>query len=280
MAKNPLGILLEKNQLTCPNFVDWLRNLMIVLSMESLGYVLEADIPPTPVRTRANQEDIDVHEKWVKDDVLVHGYMMGSMNNELQRAHEKMTSARQILAHLTELYGEHSRTARYDISKQLFSARMKGGEKVGDHVLKMISMIERLEVLNFLMDVSLQIDLILQSLPDSFTQFVMNFNCNEITCTLAGLMNKLVTAQSNMKTKPREAALVISSGPRRFKNKKKKTYEQYKPKKGMQKDKGKAQMVQIARSPKPTDKCLACGELGHWRKTCPKVNGASGSGTK
>ncbi|KAL6532776.1 hypothetical protein OROGR_013736 [Orobanche gracilis] len=83
-----------------------------------------------------------------------------------------------------------------------------------------------------------------------------------------------------MKTKPREAALVISSGPRRFRNNKKKSYEQYKPKKGMQKDKGKAQKVQNARSPKPTDKCLACGELGHWRKTCPKVNGASGSGTK
>ncbi|KAL6552738.1 hypothetical protein OROHE_008102 [Orobanche hederae] len=150
MAKNPLTILLEKNLLPGPNFVDWLWNLMIVLSIESLGYVLEADIPPTPVRTRGNQEEIDVREKWVKDDVPVRGFMMGSMTNKLHGAHEKMTSARQILAHLTELYGEHSRTARYEISKQLFNARMKEGEKVGDYVLKMISMIERLEfVMNF-----------------------------------------------------------------------------------------------------------------------------------
>ncbi|KAL6582728.1 hypothetical protein OROMI_004806 [Orobanche minor] len=276
MARNPLVILLEKNLLSVPNFIDWLRNLMIILNIECLGYVLEVDIPSNPVRTRGNQEEIDVHEKWVKDDVLVCGFMMGSMTNELHRAHEKITSTRKILAHLTELYGEHSRTTRYEISKQLFSARMKEGEKVGDHVLKMISMIERLEVLNFYMDLSLQSDLILQSLPDSFMQFVMNFNCNEISYTLAGIMNKLVTAQSNMKTKPRETAIVISSGPQRSKNKKKKTYKQYKPKKRVQKGKGKALKVQKVGGPKPTDKCLVCYELAHWRRTCPKVNGAPG----
>ncbi|KAL6582120.1 hypothetical protein OROMI_006134 [Orobanche minor] len=161
MAKNPLAILLEKNVLIGPNFIDWLRNLMIVLNMKSLEYVLNTDIPLTPVLTSGNHEEIDIHEKLVKDDVLVRGFMMGSMINELHRAHEKMTSARQILARLTELYGEHSRTARYEISKHLFSARMKEGEKVADHVLKMISMIERLEVLDFHMDLSLQIDLIL-----------------------------------------------------------------------------------------------------------------------
>ncbi|KAL6515736.1 hypothetical protein OROHE_018426 [Orobanche hederae] len=196
MTMNPLVILLEKNNLIGPNFVDWLRNLIIVLNMEALKYVLEVDISAAPMRTIDSQEDVENHEKWVKDDIRVRGYMMGSMSNELQRAHEKMASARQILFHLTELYGEHSRTARYEISKQFFGVRMKEGEKVGDHVLKMIFMIDRLEALDFRMHFSLQTDLILQSFRGSFSQFVMNFNCNEIACNLAGLINKLVTAQS------------------------------------------------------------------------------------
>ncbi|KAL6585032.1 hypothetical protein OROMI_004321 [Orobanche minor] len=171
--------------------------------VEYLEYVLKADISLNLVCTKGNQEEIDVHEKWVKDDVLVRGFMMGSMINDLHRARDKMTSA-----------------------------RMKEGQKVADHVLQMFSMIER---------------------------------ANE----------KQVTAQSNIKTKPREAALVISYGPRKSKNQKKRTNEQYKPNKGVQEGKGKARKVQKAGRTKHTDRFLECDELGHWRRTCPKVNGAS-----
>ncbi|KAL6550482.1 hypothetical protein OROMI_020970 [Orobanche minor] len=117
----------SKNNLNGSNFVDWLHNLMIVLSLEVLGYVLEADIPAAPVQTRANQEEFENHEKWFKNDIRVCGIMMCSMSNELQRAYKKMTYARQILSQLIEQYGEHSRAARYEISKQLFGAIMKEG---------------------------------------------------------------------------------------------------------------------------------------------------------
>ena len=47
MAKNPLATILEQNKLTGPNFVDWLRNLKIVLQSEKRAYVL--DIAPSSV---------------------------------------------------------------------------------------------------------------------------------------------------------------------------------------------------------------------------------------
>ena len=46
-----------------------------------------------------------------------------------------------ILLNLKELYGAHSRTARYEISKQLFSARMMEDTSMQTHVLKMIDLI-------------------------------------------------------------------------------------------------------------------------------------------
>ncbi|PPZ28035.1 hypothetical protein C5P36_26375, partial [Escherichia coli] len=57
-------------------------------------------------------------------------YMLASMSNELQKQHENMQSASEILLHLQELYGEHSRNARYEISKQLFRMRMFEGQNV------------------------------------------------------------------------------------------------------------------------------------------------------
>ncbi|KAL6547443.1 hypothetical protein OROMI_023164 [Orobanche minor] len=132
-------------------------------------------------------------------------------------------------------------------------------------------MIERLEALDFPMHASLQTDLILQSLPDSFSQFVVNFNCNEIACNLAGLMNKLTTAQSQMKTKGKEAALVIYSGTWKSKNKKKKGKKQLSPKDRISKGKGKAPMVQKSKEAKKMDVCLNCGERGHWKRHCPNL---------
>ena len=72
---------------------------------------------------------------------------------------------------------------------------MKEGEDVGVHVNSIIRAIEELESLNFTMDSHLQLDMILQSLPDSFWQTIANFYMNKIECTLAELLNILVIAQ-------------------------------------------------------------------------------------
>ena len=45
------------------------------------------------------------------------------------------------------------------------------------------------------MDFHLQVDLILQSLPESFGQTIANFHMNKIECTLVELMNMLMTVQ-------------------------------------------------------------------------------------
>jgi len=45
----------------------------------------------------------------------------------------------------------------------------------------MINLIGQLEVLNFYMDAELQIDLILQLVPESFAPFILNFNIKSLS---------------------------------------------------------------------------------------------------
>ncbi|KAK8541025.1 hypothetical protein V6N13_026489 [Hibiscus sabdariffa] len=59
--------------------------------------------------------------------------------------------------------------------------------------------IQTLEKLGFALNDELAIDVVLQSLPDSFNQFVLNFNMNEINKTLPQLLSMLRTAEGNMK---------------------------------------------------------------------------------
>ncbi|XP_006447393.2 uncharacterized protein LOC18050836 [Citrus clementina] len=121
---------------------------------------------------------------------------------------------------------------------------------VNEYVLKMIDYIEQQKALNFSMDGELAIDLILQSLPDSFSQFIMNFNMNKMECSLAELLKMLKTTETCIK-KPKDVMAI--EGPSAKKGKKKKF--QPKAKGGIKK--GKANKLN------DKGKCFHCGKDGH-----------------
>ena len=79
-----LRSILEANKLTGANYIDWLRNLKIVLRSEKLGYVLEKPVPPSPAGNASTEE----HEAYLKhaEDMDVACYiMLASILPELQK---------------------------------------------------------------------------------------------------------------------------------------------------------------------------------------------------
>ncbi|XP_031253397.1 uncharacterized protein LOC116111341 [Pistacia vera] len=113
------------------------------------------------------------------------------MNAELQVEHEKIESANEIMIHLQELYGENSVVKQYELCLILFTMRLKEGVAPDDHVMKMSNIIGQLRTLEIVMPHSLEVNLILQSLPPSFKPFITNYNLNRIECTLAELLNEI-----------------------------------------------------------------------------------------
>lgn len=163
---HPLTRNLDKHQLTGLNFNDWLLNLKLILNLEKITYVLDASIPVLAhddggenVPQNITQEEQDTLTKWRDDDLTARSYMLVSMSSELQRQHANMPDAYSIIIHLQELYGEQSWSARYEISKTLFRAKMSPGGLVEEHVLKMI-LLEKLKDLGDELNLHLQIDLI------------------------------------------------------------------------------------------------------------------------
>ena len=106
-----------------------------------------------------------------------------------------------MIEHLKMLYQEQARHERFEVSKSLFQGKLAEGAPVGPHVLKMIGYVENLERLGFPLEKELATDLILQSLPDSFSQFVLNFNMIDMDKSLPELLAMLRTAEQNLKSK-------------------------------------------------------------------------------
>ena len=88
---------------------------------------------------------------------------------------------------------------------------MTEGSLVGPHVLHMINLFEKLAWLGFIIDYELSIDLVLQSLPPSYLQFMLNFNMNKLETTLPQLANMLTTINPNLKKEKGHVSIVQKS---------------------------------------------------------------------
>ena len=85
------------------------------------------------------------------------------------------------------------------------------------------------------MDGELSQDLILQSLPESFSQFVVNYHMNKLNSSLPELLNMLKTAESHIKKD--KAPLLLVDGISKKKAGKKGSKRRLNPKGGINKRK-------------------------------------------
>nr|CAD1834920.1 unnamed protein product [Ananas comosus var. bracteatus] len=140
---------------------------------------------------------------------------------------------------------------------------MHDGQSVHDHCLTMIKDLEELEKLGVKMDKELQVDLILQSLPVSYGQFIVNYHMNKIDCTNAELLNMLVTTEGTLKSsKGSILAVERASSSKRKSNWKKKPAKKQKTKNKPKKEASKNKAADKG-------KCFHCNVDGHWKRNCP-----------
>ncbi|KAJ9536511.1 hypothetical protein OSB04_un000305 [Centaurea solstitialis] len=273
-----LRSILEKDKLTGSNFLDWERNLMIVLRHERKWYVLEeplGEAPPTNAPAAAR----NAHKKHSDDLLDVACLMLATMSPDLQ-AGLINTNAYDMIRQLRDMFQTQARTERYDATKAFNECKMVKGTSVSDHVMKMKRHLDHLERLGHPVPLQLATDTILNSLSEDYRPFVVNYNMNNMEKTIAELHSMLKTAELNMGNKNKtKDVLMVKDGGVKKKNGHASTSKgkgpvqaiQSAPKKGKGKGKGKKVKPNKART---ENRCFICNEIGHWRQNCPKCHEA------
>ena len=152
-------------------------------------------------------------------------YILASISNVLQHQMQDVELASDIMLSLKEMFGEQGRSTRQETMRQIYNTKMAEGSSVRQHCLTMISNLNTLEVLGADIDGESQVDMILQSLPESFKVFRLNYNMNKKIYSLSELMNELVAVEGILGTSNVEANVgeVSTSQPKsKGKGKKKK----------------------------------------------------------
>ena len=108
---NPLFVILKENKLAGPNYINWKRNLNLVLTAEEYKFVLTDVCLPTP-SSDSSKEDVEAYQQWRKADEMARCYILASMSNILQHQHENMATAYDMMMNLKEIFGEQNRAGR------------------------------------------------------------------------------------------------------------------------------------------------------------------------
>ena len=190
---------LEKDKLkeNGTNFVDWFRNLRIVLKQEKKSYVLDEAVPEPPPADATNAVK-NKHKKHMDDSNDIGCLMLATMCPELQKDLEHLEAC-EMSVHLKQAFQQQARQDRYETTIALHDCKMAEGDSVSAHVLKMKGYIDHLARLGYPLSLELSTDLILHSLPSSFSQFVMNYNMNNMEKSIPELHGMLKTAEVNVK---------------------------------------------------------------------------------
>nr|GEV90522.1 hypothetical protein [Tanacetum cinerariifolium] len=117
----------EKQKLTGPNFIDWYRQLRIVLSIKDKLNYLESPIPPAPVALEGRQISSKIfasHTAWIKGSKEIDGLMLMTMEPEIQRNLENL-HAHEMLLELKTLFAQQAEHELLQTTRDFYSCKQE-----------------------------------------------------------------------------------------------------------------------------------------------------------
>ncbi|KAL5736585.1 hypothetical protein ACOSQ2_031373 [Xanthoceras sorbifolium] len=122
------------------------------------------------------------YEQWEASDEMAKCYITATMSDVLQQQHEGIRTTVDIMMSLEEMF-----VMRYRVTKR--EAAVK------DHMMKVIAHLNIAELNGAEVDCETKIDMIVNSLSDSFDQFKLDYTLNNKEYTLQGLMQDVQSAE-------------------------------------------------------------------------------------
>ncbi|KAK1663732.1 hypothetical protein QYE76_051891 [Lolium multiflorum] len=252
---------LEKEKLKSngSNFTDWFRHVRIFLNGGNLQYVLDAPLGDPPAETETDEvKNVYMTRKTRYSQVRVPSY---AVESDLQKRFEHH-DPHELMKELKTIFETHAAVECYEASKHFFSCMMEEGSSISEHMLVMTGHAKKLSDLGIVIPNRLGINRVLQSLPPSYKNFVMNYNMQNMNKEFPELFGMLKAAEIEIK---KEHQVLMVNKTTSFKKQGK---SKGKFKKGGKK--AATPPMKPKNGPKPDADCYYCKEKGHWKRNCSK----------
>ena len=138
-----LRSILEKDKLNGTNFTNWYRNLRIVLKQEKKDHVLDTPLPDEP-DDNATAAVMNAHRKARDESTEISCLMLAHMEPDLQQQFENV-EAYDMIESLKSMFQAQAKTERYQVSQALLACKLKDGDPLSPHVIKMTGYVQSME---------------------------------------------------------------------------------------------------------------------------------------
>ncbi|KAK1697104.1 hypothetical protein QYE76_013801 [Lolium multiflorum] len=188
---------LEKEKLKSngSNFTDWFRHVRIFLAGGNLQYVLDAPLGDPPAETETDEVK-NVYETRKTRYSQVQCAILCSLEADLQKRFEHH-DPHELVNELKAIFETHA--AWNAMKHRNTSCMMEEGSSVSEHMLAMTGHAKKLSDLGIVIPNRLGINRVLQSLPPSYKNFVMNYNMQNMNKELPELFAMLKSSEIEIK---------------------------------------------------------------------------------
>ncbi|KAK1613304.1 hypothetical protein QYE76_036977 [Lolium multiflorum] len=174
----------EKLKSNGSNFTDWFRHVRIFLS--NLQFVLDAPLGDPPAEDESDEVKAVYATRKTRYS-QVQCAILCSLESDLQKRFEHH-DPHELMNELKAIFETHAAVECYEASKHFFSCMMEEGSSVSEHMLAMTGHAKKLSDLGIVIPNRLGINRVLQSLPPSYKNFVMNYNMQNMNKELPKLL--------------------------------------------------------------------------------------------
>nr|XP_048334867.1 uncharacterized protein LOC125423763 [Ziziphus jujuba var. spinosa] len=193
---NFLGMILSQKPIDGNDYEKWKSDHCIIFEFKRIKYVVTTPKSQEPT-TAASQEIKMRYENWQWANTTVRCYILPGIASYLQWQITNLEDASEMIKILNRMFAKSSSIARQAAIKALMYYRITGGS-VRDHYLMMMGYFSRAKVIGAKLDEDVQIDMILESLPNSFNQFKLNYNMHNIKLSPIDLIHQLESAEKTL----------------------------------------------------------------------------------
>ena len=110
-----------------------------------------------------------------------------------------IASTYEIHSRLQEIFGDKGRPTRQDTLRSVINTKMIEGTPIRDHMIRLIALFNEMEILGAEIDRESMVDMILDTLQNSFKQFKLNYSMNKLKMSLPKLMKEIQMAKGLLK---------------------------------------------------------------------------------
>ncbi|XP_043714574.1 uncharacterized protein LOC122662936 [Telopea speciosissima] len=159
---------------------------------------------------------------FTEKDALATGYILSSVDKNIQSTCDDFETTKEIMKHLEETFGKQDHLTHPKISSALSSAQMADSTSILDYIMRMNKYFQELEGYTSIFELDFKIEIIFATLPDyCYTLFIVNYHMNRVTVNAISELTNMLTEAEGIVKKSKAVALVTEKHSQSSKLKKK-----------------------------------------------------------